>query len=119
MYPKMINLAKLKRDSKIPLEKERNFRILLNAINQMGISLSINVRFFINSQIVDLSHGKVTAILELLQWFYKQYKNPIARHTAGQENDQRFSEPRMIKTYVGNLIDRQKTCQKEVKPPRS
>lgn len=25
----------------------------------------------------------------------------------------------MIKTYVGNLIDRQKSFQKEIKPPRS
>lgn len=111
MHPKMINLNKLKRDPKIPLEKERNFKLLLNAVNQMGLQVAMDI--------VDLSHGKVTAILELLQWFFKQYNNPIARHIAGQEKDQRFSEPRMIKTYVGNLIDRQRTFRKEVKPPKS
>lgn len=104
-------MTKLKRDPKIPTEKEKNFRLLLNAVNQLGLCVAINI--------VDLSHGKVTAILELLQWFYKQYKNPIGRHVPGLEKDMKFSEPRMIKTYVGNLIDRQKTFQKETKPPRS
>lgn len=115
----MINMTKLKKDPKIPTEKEKNFRLLLNAVNQLGLCVAINVKILINLQIVDLSHGKVTAILELLQWFYKQYKNPIGRHVPGLEKDMKFSEPRMIKTYVGNLIDRQKTFQKETKPPRS
>jgi hypothetical protein len=54
----------------------------------------------------------VTSILELLQWFYKQYKNPTGKGVPGQEKEQKLPEPRMIKTYVGNLIDRQKTYQK-------
>ncbi len=47
MHPKMINLNKLKRDPKIPLEKERNFKLLLNAVNQMGLQVAMDVRFFI------------------------------------------------------------------------
>lgn len=45
MHPKMINLNKLKRDPKIPLEKERNFKLLLNAVNQMGLQVAMDVRF--------------------------------------------------------------------------
>ncbi len=43
MYPKVIPLHKLKRDSKLVLDKEKNFKILLNAISQMDLPLTINV----------------------------------------------------------------------------
>ena len=46
IYPRTINLNKLKRDIRSPLEKEKNFRFLLNAINQMGIRVTINVSNF-------------------------------------------------------------------------
>ena len=45
MHPKMINMTKLKRDPKIPTEKEKNFRLLLNAVNQLGLCVAINVKF--------------------------------------------------------------------------
>lgn len=66
---------------------------------------------------MELSLGKVTALLELLQWFYKLYKNPIGKLASADERDQNFNdEPRMIKSYVGNLIVRQKSCHKENEP---
>jgi hypothetical protein len=113
IHPKIINLSKLRKDLKVPLEKEKNFRILLNAINQLELSVTINVRFFLLTQIMDLANCKVTAILELLQWMYREYKKPSGKNGKTYIKENKTMEPRMIKSYVGSLVNRQQSLYKE------
>lgn len=55
---------------------------------------------------MDLASGKVTAILELLQWMWKEHQRPSLHIDKKDGKDNKDFEPRMIKSYVGKLVTR-------------
>ena len=55
---------------------------------------------------MDLASGKVTAILELLQWMWKEHQKPSLHNDKKDGKENKDFEPRMIKSYVGKLVTR-------------
>lgn len=106
-------MNKVKKDPKVQLDKEKNFRVLLDAVHILELPITFDVSNFFISQISELACAKNGPILNLLQSFYKEYKKPSKDFGKGGEKQHVVPEPKMIKSYVGNLCQRQQSCQKE------
>lgn len=63
---------------------------------------------------MDLASKKVTAILELLQWIYKEYQKSLKKIGDNDDKENNLNQSRMIKSYVGNLYTRQKSLHKNI-----
>ena len=55
---------------------------------------------------MDLANGKITALLELLQWMWKEFQKPSITSEKMEGKDNKEPEVRMIKSYVGKLVTR-------------
>lgn len=63
---------------------------------------------------MDLASKKVTAVLELLQWMYKEYQKSLKKIGSNDDKENNLNQSRMIKSYVGNLYTRQKSLHKNI-----